>query len=123
VKSEAQKSEEAQQIKQTKVADLSALEGIGPKTADVLIKAGMADVYRLATFSVEDLLTVQGIGDKTAAKIIESSKKFVAENPREKAAVAAAPAEPAAEAGDDSAQTAQAEEPVAASAKSEGEKS
>jgi len=131
VKSESQKSEEAQQIKQTKVADLSALEGIGPKTADMLIKAGMADVYRLATFSVEDLLTVQGIGDKTAAKIIESSKKFVAENPREEAAVAAAPAEdsaqtaeqPAAEAGDDSAQTAQAEEPVAASAKSEGEKS
>lgn len=88
VKSEDQKIEETQEIKKSKVADMSVLEGIGPKIADVLIKAGYADVYKLATFSIEDLMTVQGVGEKTAAKIIESAKAYVEKNPREEAAPA-----------------------------------
>ncbi|MFH2201752.1 MAG: transcription termination factor NusA [Elusimicrobiota bacterium] len=81
VKSEGQKREEAVVIQKSKMADLSVLDGIGPKTAEVLIKGGLADVYRLATFTVEYLTTIQGIGEKTAAKIIESAKKYAAENP------------------------------------------
>lgn len=85
VKSEAQKTEEVRQVQETKMADLQALEGIGEKTADVLLKAGMTDIHRLATFSPEDLMTLQGVGEKTAAKIIESAKAWVAEHPKPEA--------------------------------------
>ncbi|MEK7746791.1 MAG: transcription termination/antitermination protein NusA, partial [Elusimicrobiota bacterium] len=95
VKSEAQKSEEVKQVQDVMIAGLQALEGIGPKTAEVLLKSGMHDVYKLAKLSPEDLTTLQGVGEKTAAKIIESAKKYVDGNPRpQTAAPAAAEASP-----------------------------
>ncbi|MEK9145208.1 MAG: helix-hairpin-helix domain-containing protein, partial [Elusimicrobiota bacterium] len=90
VKSEAQKSEEVKQVQDVMIAGLQALEGIGPKTAEVLLKSGMHDVYKLAKLSPEDLTTLQGVGEKTAAKIIESAKKYVSENPRPQTAAPAA---------------------------------
>ncbi|MFA5138940.1 MAG: transcription termination factor NusA [Elusimicrobiota bacterium] len=98
VKSESQKAEDARQITESKMADLRELEGIGPKTADVLIKAGLADIRRLATFEVDNLTTLQGIGEKTAAKIIESARKYVQAHPSPAPAAApqaAAPEAPA----------------------------
>ncbi|MFA6092839.1 MAG: transcription termination factor NusA [Elusimicrobiota bacterium] len=77
VKSESQKSEESQQAKQSVMADLRELEGIGPKTAEVLAKSGLFDIPKLATLKPEDLTTLQGVGEKTAAKIIESAKKYM----------------------------------------------
>ena len=88
VKSEGQKRDEAAERQKSKVADLSVLEGIGPKTADAIIKAGFTDVYKIAKFSVADIMTVQGVGEKTAVKIIESAKKYAADNPREETAPA-----------------------------------
>ncbi|MFH1725343.1 MAG: transcription termination factor NusA [Elusimicrobiota bacterium] len=90
VKSEAQKAEQQQQQQQSQTETLSALEGIGPKTADVIIKSGLSDIYRIATFSPSDLTTLQGIGQKTAEKIVESAKKYVAEHPRQQPAAAPA---------------------------------
>ena len=79
VKSEAQKGEEAKKRAENLTADLTQLEGIGPKTAEVLIKGGMADIAKLAACRPEDLTTLQGIGEKTAAKIVESAKKYIEE--------------------------------------------
>ncbi len=101
VKSESQRIEEARSLQESRVADLTELEGVGPKAAEVLVKAGMSDIYRLATFKTEDLMTLQGIGEKTAAKIIASAKQYVSEHPpkgEEPRPVAEKPAEGTAEA-------------------------
>ncbi len=79
VKSESQKAEEAKKRSEGLMADLTQLDGIGPKTAEVLIKAGMADIHKLAGCTPEDLMTLQGIGEKTAARIVESARKFFEE--------------------------------------------
>ena len=57
---------------------LSSVEGIGPKMAEVLQKAGFTSAQQLADATPEHLSTVQGIGEKTAAKIIEGAKKYIA---------------------------------------------
>ena len=54
-------------------ASLSTLEGVGPKTLEILVKAGITDAAKLAAASAEDLKTA-GIGEKTAAKIIANAK-------------------------------------------------
>jgi len=95
VKSQGQRESESKAAQDHLLAGLTELEGVGEKVAIVLVKAGLADIYRLATFKVEDLTTLQGVGEKTAAKIIASAKKYVDEHPR---ADSAAPAEEAAEA-------------------------
>lgn len=89
VRSESQKKEAAAAVFATHVSDLSQLEGVGEKTAEVLQKGGWGDIDRLAQATVEDLTTLTGIGEKTAEKIIESAKAY-------EAAQAAAPAEEAA---------------------------
>jgi N utilization substance protein A len=89
VKSEQQKADEVTKSKEAQRTMLAVLEGIGPKTAEVIIAAGFADIYKLADMSAEYLTTLQGVGEKTAEKIIESAKAWVAEHPR--------PAEPAPE--------------------------
>lgn len=77
--------------------DLSQLEGVGPKTADVLVKGGWGDVRRLAAATPEELTSLDGIGEKTAEKVIQAAKQRLesqaAETPAEEA-----PAETAAEA-------------------------
>ncbi|OGS19093.1 MAG: transcription termination factor NusA [Elusimicrobia bacterium RIFOXYA2_FULL_50_26] len=80
IKSEGQKKQETQEKAAATTESLLRLEGIGPKTAEVLSKAGLTQIDKLAGSKVDDLTTLQGIGAKTAEKIIESAKKFVAEN-------------------------------------------
>jgi N utilization substance protein A len=91
VRSEAQKKEASAAAATAAIEGLSQLEGVGPKTAEVLKKGGWSDVNRLAEAKPEDLTALSGIGEKTAEKIIEAAKKFLAEK-------AAAPAEAEAEA-------------------------
>jgi len=86
VKSEGQKTAENAASKDAAAAKLSALEGVGPKTVDTLVKAGIVDIARLAECTVADLTALSGIGEKTAAKIISSAKA---------AAGSSAPAAPA----------------------------
>ncbi|MBI3299527.1 MAG: transcription termination/antitermination protein NusA [Elusimicrobia bacterium] len=82
VKSEQQKSDEVQKSKEALRTMLEVLEGIGPKTAEVIIAAGFADIYKLADMNLEYLTTLQGVGEKTAEKIIESAKAWVADHPK-----------------------------------------
>ncbi len=56
---------------------LTTLEGVGPKTLETLVKAGITDAAKLAGASAEDLKTA-GIGEKTAAKIIANAKAALA---------------------------------------------
>ncbi len=80
VKSESQKAAESKQITESIQTILASIEGVGPKTAEFLQKAGFTTVEKLANVEVEHLCTVQGIGDKTASKIIEGAKKYIAEH-------------------------------------------
>ena len=57
---------------------LSNLEGVGPKTVEALVKAGITDAAALASSAPEDLSARAGIGEKTALKIIASAKAAVA---------------------------------------------
>lgn len=93
VKSESQKAQEDKEVTESIQAVLASIEGVGPKTAELLQKAGFTTVEKLANVEVEHLCTVQGIGDKTAAKIIEGAKKHLAQR-----------AVPAQEASDDNQQ-------------------
>lgn len=79
VKSESQEKQKGQEETQLKQDVLSEVEGIGPKLAEVLIKAGFTTVEKIASVGVEHLATVQGVGEKTAEKIIEGAKKYLAE--------------------------------------------
>ena len=88
VKSESQKAKEGEEATAAVQATLSDVEGIGPKMAEVLQKAGFTTVEQIAASDVDHLSTVQGIGEKTAAKIIEGAKKHLAgqtEKPQEEA--------------------------------------
>jgi N utilization substance protein A len=51
--------------------EIDKMEGVGPKLADKLIKAGLETVEDVHKASVEDLLEVPGIGAKTAEKLKE----------------------------------------------------
>jgi N utilization substance protein A len=83
VKSEGQKNVENKAAGEAAAGTLGKLEGVGPKTLDILVKNGITDVARLASATVQELTALDGIGEKTAAKIIASAK----------AAAPAAPAE------------------------------
>ncbi|MBI5246569.1 MAG: transcription termination factor NusA [Elusimicrobia bacterium] len=52
---------------------LTTLEGVGPKTLEALVKAGITDAAKLAAAEPEALKEA-GIGEKTAAKIIAAAK-------------------------------------------------
>ena len=78
VKSDSQKAEEERAKMDSIQNVLANIDGVGPKIAELLQKAGFTTVEKLANVEVEHLCTVQGIGDKTAAKIIEGAKKYMA---------------------------------------------
>ncbi|MDR1123565.1 MAG: transcription termination/antitermination protein NusA [Elusimicrobiota bacterium] len=78
VKSESQKNQEGAEASQLIRNALADVDGIGPKLAETLAKAGFSSVEKLASLTKEHLLTVQGVGDKTAEKIIEGAKKYLA---------------------------------------------
>lgn len=77
VKSEGQKTAENAASKNAAAEKLAALEGVGPKTVDTLVKSGITDIARLAACTVADLTALSGIGEKTAAKIIASAKAVI----------------------------------------------
>ncbi|MFI5362326.1 MAG: transcription termination factor NusA [Elusimicrobiota bacterium] len=78
VKSEGQKRGETKAAKDSAATTLATLEGVGPKTLDILVKGGITEVARLAAATVEELTALDGIGEKTAAKIIASAKAAAA---------------------------------------------
>lgn len=82
VKSEGQKGAESKSAQVEAASGLAELEGIGPKTSELLVKAGMTDIYRLAACTEDELTALQGVGPKMAAKIIASAQKYVAEHPK-----------------------------------------
>lgn len=84
VRSEGQRAEQEKKVQATLSEDLKRLEGVGPKTAEILIKAGMADIVRLSQAKADELCTLQGVGEKTAQKIIQSAKKYLKEKAKEK---------------------------------------
>lgn len=56
--------------------DITALEGVGAKTAKILIEAGYDTVEKIKALSAEDLTKLEGIGAKTADKILKSAQKL-----------------------------------------------
>jgi N utilization substance protein A len=74
VKSEGQKHAEKSAQNDAAASELAALDGVGPKTLEILVKAGIADVARLAACTEADLTALSGIGEKTAARIIAAAK-------------------------------------------------
>ena len=77
IKSQSQKAKEGKEANDA-IQDLFAgVEGIGPKMAELLQKAGFTSVEQLAGAGEDHLSAVQGIGPKTAAKIIEGAKKYL----------------------------------------------
>ena len=102
-------------------------KSVGPKLAETLIKAGMADIQKLANCSVEDLTTVQGVGEKTALKVIASAQAFLAQKaaaPEAAAETSETPAEPSeapAEAGTEPAAQEQGAEGAPAAEAPQGE--
>ena len=79
VKSESQKNQEGLEASQLIQDTLADVEGIGPKIAEVLEKAGFNSIEKLASLTPEHLATLQGVGEKTAERIIEGAKKYLAQ--------------------------------------------
>lgn len=88
IRSESQKKQLNQEKTAATTEVLTKLDGIGPKTAEVLTKAGLTDVNKLAQSKPDDLTTLQGIGQKTAERIIESAKEFVSSKQKDAAKAA-----------------------------------
>jgi len=80
VKSESQKKQELTQKVNDAIKLLTQLEGVGPKLAEILNKAGWNDIKKIAAAKVDELTTVNNVGEKTAQKIIESAKKYIQEH-------------------------------------------
>ncbi len=91
LKSESQKREEAAKTLENAQKDLSGIDGVGARTAEVLIKGGWNTAERLAGANVEQLTSLQGIGEKTAEKIIESAKNELLSRKKSKAEVTVEP--------------------------------
>jgi transcription termination/antitermination protein NusA len=62
---------QASRRRQTAVGEIP---GIGEKTAERLVEAGIATLGDLLDRSVEDLSQLQGLGEKTAEKILEAAR-------------------------------------------------
>jgi N utilization substance protein A len=84
IKSESQRKEAVQERVAQSTQELSKLEGVGPKTSDILIKGGWGSIDKLANAKPDDLTGLRGIGEKTAIKIIEAAKKAQAKAAKEK---------------------------------------
>lgn len=76
IKTEAQKKQESQATASAAREMFLQLEGVGPRTADILIKGGMDSIAKIRIAKVEDLTVFAGIGEKMAEKLIESAQKF-----------------------------------------------
>ncbi|OQA92367.1 MAG: hypothetical protein BWY26_00285 [Elusimicrobia bacterium ADurb.Bin231] len=80
IKSEFKKKAEKIAATEQKINGFTELEGVGEKTADILVKSGYTTVESISSASVETLTALQGIGEKTALKIITSAKKALEAN-------------------------------------------
>lgn len=80
VKSEGERAAQTKKVRAAEAEDLAALEGVGSKLAELLVKGGLGDVEKLAGAQVDDLTTLQGVGEKTAKKIIAGAQKFLTEH-------------------------------------------
>ena len=58
-----------------KKSTLTELSGVGEKTVEALIEAGLKSLEDIAGASIEDLTKIKGIGEKKAEKLIEEAKK------------------------------------------------
>lgn len=58
-------------------ADLTVIDGVGAKTAELLKEAGYDTVEKIAAMSDEEILAVPGIGEKTAQKILVSARTLI----------------------------------------------
>ena len=56
---------------------LTAIEGVGEKTAEALKEAGYDTVEKIAAMSDEEILAVPGVGAKTAQKILLSARALL----------------------------------------------
>jgi N utilization substance protein A len=84
IKSETQRKEAAQERAAASAEALSHLEGVGPKTVDILIKGGWGSLERLSGAKPDDLTVLRGVGEKTAEKIIKSAKAALKEKGKAK---------------------------------------
>jgi len=73
---EAEKAEEPQAAPEQAAFNLTDIEGVGSKTADILEGAGYNTLEKLKAATVEDLTKLEGIGKKTAEKIINAVKEI-----------------------------------------------
>ena len=62
------------QITEKRKKTLKELKGVGPKTVELLKKAGYKTPAMIAEAKIEDLLNIPGIGKKKAEKILISAK-------------------------------------------------
>ncbi len=97
IKSETQRKEAVQERFAASTEQLSHLEGVGPKTIDILIKGGWGSAERISNAKPDDLTVLRGVGEKTAIKIIESAKDYLAKISQEKPATETAAVEEIAE--------------------------
>ena len=86
IKSETQRKEAVQERVAHSTEELSKLEGVGPKTTEILIKGGWGSLEKLSRAKPDDLTVLRGVGEKTAAKIIEAAKGVLAKAKEEKPA-------------------------------------
>jgi len=84
IKSESQRKEAVQERVAHSAQELAQLEGVGPKTTDILIKGGWGSIEKLAGAKPDDLTGLRGVGEKTAIKIIEAAKAVQAKAPAPK---------------------------------------
>jgi N utilization substance protein A len=56
--------------------EISRLEGVGEKTAQAIMEAGVISVAEIAGKTPEELTAVPGIGEKTAEKIIQNAQEL-----------------------------------------------
>lgn len=99
IKSETQRKEAAQERAAASAEALAKLEGVGPKTIEILIKGGWGSLEKLSQAKPDDLTGLRGVGEKTAVKIIEAAQAVLeaeASAPVPAATAAAESAEPAA---------------------------
>ena len=83
IKSESQRKEAVQERFAHSTQQLAQLEGVGPKTIDILIKGGWGSIEKLSGAKPDDLTGLRGVGEKTAMKIIEAAKEVLAKAPQE----------------------------------------
>ncbi|MFX1236958.1 MAG: helix-hairpin-helix domain-containing protein, partial [Promethearchaeota archaeon] len=60
--------------------DISNLNGIGSKTATLLIKAGITSIELLALKNPKELCVIKGIAEKSAEKYIRQAKEYMKQN-------------------------------------------